>query len=123
MGVTLQTESDNVKVFRVRGLLKKKEFDEAIACEADRFRPGDHVRVLIIADHFLGLEKIEAWADGSFFIKYADLIDKIAIVGEPTSENDLMVFASADFRRVPIKFFCWPNITAAREWLKKDNAE
>jgi hypothetical protein len=118
MGATLQTESSNIKVLRIRGVLKKKELDEAIACEGTRSPSGDHVRLLVIADTFMGFEKGEAFEDiSSFFIKYGDHIDKIAIVGEPGWEHDLTLFAAA----APVlKFFCWPNIAAAREWLNKD---
>lgn len=117
MGATLQTELNNIKVLRIRGLLKKKELEAAIVCEADRSPFGGHIRLLVIADTFVGFEKSEAWEDiSSFFTKYGGLIDKIAIVGESGWENDLTFFAAA----VPVfKFFCWPNITAAREWLKE----
>jgi hypothetical protein len=117
MGATLQTELNNIKVLRIRGLLKKKELDAAIACEADRSPSGDHIRLLVIADTFLGFEKSEAWEDiSSFFTKHGGHIDKIAIVGESGWENDLTLFAAV----VPaFKFFCWPNIAAAREWLKE----
>ena len=118
MGTTLETEPSNIKVLRIRGFLKKKELDAAIACEADRSPSGGHVRLLVIADNFVGFEKSEAWEDiSSFFIKYGDFIDKIAIVGEPGWENDLTLFAAA----VPVlRFFCWPNFAAAREWLNED---
>ena len=117
MGTTLETEPSNIKVLRIRGFLKKKELDAAIACEADRSPSFGHIRLLVIADTFLGFEKTEVWEDiSSFFTKYGGLIDKAAIVGESRWENDLTLFAAA----VPVlKFFCWPNITAAREWLKE----
>jgi hypothetical protein len=117
MGAILETRSENIKVLRIDGILKKKELDAAIYKEAQSWGPQAHVALLVIAENFEGFEKNEDWGDLSFFIKHGDQIDKIAIAADPKWKDDLMIFAAAGFRRAPVEFFTLTNVTAARAWL------
>ena len=117
MGVTVQQEEGNVRVLRVMGMLKKSELDAVTRAEAEQWGPATRIKVLVIADKFEGWERTEEWGDVSFFMKYGDKIEKIAIVADPKWETELMVFAAAGFRRAPVKFFPSGQITSARAWL------
>jgi stage II sporulation SpoAA-like protein len=117
MGVTVEREEGSVRILRVAGMLKKAEFDAVLTAEAKQWEPQTRVKVLVLAEGFQGWERNEGWGDLSFFLKYGDQIDKIAIVGDPKWEDDLLMFAAAGFRRAPVKFFPTGQTASARGWL------
>ena len=71
------------------------------------------MKLLVLAEGFQGWERNEDWGDLSFFMKYGDQIDKIAIVADPKWETELLIFAAAGFRRAPVKFFPSRQITVS----------
>ena len=117
MAVTIQKEEGNIRVMRVAGMLKKSEFDAVTRAEAEQWRPETRVRLLVLAEGFQGWVGSEEWGDLSFFLKYGDQVDKIAIVADPKWKDDLMMFAAAGFRRAPVKFFPSGKADQARAWL------
>jgi hypothetical protein len=117
MGVAVEKEEGNVRTLRIAGMLKKSEFDAVITAEAREWKPETRVRLLVLAEGFQGWEGSEEWGDLSFFLKYGDQIDKIAIAGDPKWETELMIFAAAGFRRAPVKFFPTGQTASARAWL------
>ncbi len=117
MSVTLEKEEGQLGVLRIAGLLKKSELDAIATAEAKQWGPQTRVKLLVVADGFQGWEQNADWGDLSFFLKHGDKIDKIAIVGDPKWETELMIFAAAGFRRAPVKFFPLPQIASARAWL------
>ncbi len=119
MTVTLEREEKGMRVLHITGLLKKTEFDRVLYAEAQQWSPETRVRVLVLAEGFQGWVGSEEWGDLSFFLKYGDRIDRIAIVAEPKWQDDLMMFAAAGFRRAPVKFFPSGKVTQAREWLSE----
>ncbi len=117
MGVTLLQLEDNVRVLRIAGILKKSEFDAVINAEVAEWGPQTRVKVLVVAEGFQGLERGEQWGDVSFFMKYGDQVDKIAIVADPKWETDMLMFSAEGLRRGPVKFFRLDQMAAARAWL------
>ncbi len=116
MGATIEKEG-NLRVLRITGLLKKSEYDAALAIEARQWGPAIRVKLLVIVEDFKGWERGADWGDMSFFETHGDQIDKIAIVGNLQWESDLLAFAGAGFRRAPVKFFPVDQLPAARAWL------
>ena len=117
MAVTIEREKGNVIVLRVTGLIRKSEWDAALAAEAGQWRPTTHVKVLVIMEDFKGLERGADWGDITFFDAHGDQIDKIAIVADAKWEVEILAFAGAGFRRAPVKFFPMSQLTSARAWL------
>jgi hypothetical protein len=117
MGATIEREEGNLRVLRITGLLKKSEFDAALATEASQWGPTTRVKVLVIVENFNGWERGADWGDMTFFETHGDQIDKIAIVADPQLETDLLMFAGAGFRRAPVKFFSTNQLAQARAWL------
>ena len=117
MNVTIQQEEGNVRVLRITGLLRKSEMDSVLATEAREWGPTTRVKVLVIVEEFEGFERGTDWEDMSFFEKYGDQIDKIAIVADPQLEMDFLMFAGAGLRRAPVKFFSAIQLALARAWL------
>jgi len=116
MAVTIQREEGDLRVLRISGPLKKEQFDAVINTEAQAWEPQTRVRLLVLAEGFQGWERNDAWGDLSFFVKYGDRVDKIAIVADPKWEDDLTMFAGAGFRRAPVKFFPPPRRDETRRW-------
>jgi hypothetical protein len=119
MGVTLLHLDNNVRVLRIAGVLKKSEFDEVINAEAAQWGPRTRVKVLVVAEGFQGWEGTEEWGDITFFMKYGDQVDKIAIVADPKWETDLLMFSAEGLRRGPVKFFRLEQMAFARAWLEE----
>ena len=57
------------------------------------------------------------WGDISFYAEHGDKMGKIAIVGDPKQETDLMMFMGAGIRPMPMKFFPLNQLEQARAWL------
>ncbi len=119
MAVTIQRESDKLLVVRITGLLKKSELDDIQAAAAKQLstKSESRINILIIVENFQGWERNADWGDISFYAEHGDKMGKIAIVGDPKYETDLMMFMGAGIRPVPIKFFPLNHLGQAREWL------
>ncbi len=119
MAVTIQLESNKLIVMRITGLLRKSELDDAQAAAVKQLsiEPGGRINILIIVDNFQGWERNADWGDMSFYAEYGDKMGKIAIVGDPKQETDLMMFMGAGIRPMPIKFFPLNQLGQARAWL------
>jgi hypothetical protein len=117
MGATIQQEGSSLRVLRITGLLKKSEMDSALAAEARKWTPATKVKVLVVVENFQGWERGADWGDVSFLLEHDDVIEKIAIVGDPKWEAEFLTFAGAGFRRAPVKFFPSTQVAPARVWL------
>lgn len=53
----------------------------------------------------------------SFIVKYGDKITKIAVVGDPSWESDMMQFVGAGVRSAPVRYFNPNQLAAAKDWL------
>jgi hypothetical protein len=117
MGVKIQAEEGNLRVMRISGLLKKSEMDAALAAEARKWGPAIRIKALVVMENFEGFERSADWGDISFLIKYDHQVDKIAIVGDPKWESEMLIFAGAGFRQGQVKFFPLTQLAKARAWL------
>jgi len=117
MGATIQQEKGNLRVLRITGLLKKSEFDAALATEASQWGPATRVKVLVILEDFEGWERGADWGDVTFFFAHDHQIEKIAIVADPRWETGATVFAGTGLRQGQVKFFPLSQLTLARAWL------
>jgi hypothetical protein len=66
---------------------------------------------------FQGWKTGDDWHDMTFYMTYGDAIQRIAIVGDERWRDLTMMFASADLRRAPVKFFAEDSLVNARAWL------
>jgi hypothetical protein len=120
MPASLRHESSNVFRMDVRGLLLKSELDSCQQRLVEEFPHTGAVKLLVFLDDFEGWERGAAWNDLSFYARYGNNIERIAIVGEERWRHVAMMFASADLRRAPVEFFREQNEAAARAWLASD---
>jgi hypothetical protein len=117
MGITVQEESPDVYILRISGLLKKSELDAVQDMAAAKWTPDTRVKLLVIAEDFKGWDRDPDWGDLAFYAEHGDQIIKIAIVGDPKLEAELLMFMGAGFRSSPVKFFLSNQLEQARQWL------
>lgn len=117
MGATIEREEGNLRVLRITGLLRKSEWDSALATEAEHWRPETRLKVLVIVKDFKGWERGADWGDMDFFVEHDHQIEKIAIVADPKWKLETLMFAGAGVRSAQVKFFPESQLTMARAWL------
>jgi hypothetical protein len=117
MSLTMEHEHDNVVRLDLRGRLLKADFDhsqEWLKLEIER---TGSVRLLIVLDGFTGWDPGAPWNDLSFYTKYGDAIDRIAIVGPERWRSHMLMFAGADLRKGAVEYFMPGAVASARAWL------
>jgi hypothetical protein len=104
-------------VVRLTGMIRKAEMD-TIQNEAIKELPAEKkVRILVIAEDFLGWQRGDPWGDVSFIANYGDRMEKMAIVAEPKWQDQLLMFTGAGLRSTKIEFFPSDRLAEARTWL------
>lgn len=115
--VTVQHEGGDLWVYRLTGLVKKAELDAAQISLWQRAGQGTKIRQLVLLEDFQGWEKGAAWGDLSLTVAHGDDIEKMAIVGDPRWETEVLMFVGAGVRRTLIQFFSSGREAEARRWL------
>jgi SpoIIAA-like len=119
MPIGLEQEADSIFRIEMRGMLRKADLDRCqarLAAEMSRLGP---VRLLFVLDGFAGWEPRDNWSDLTFYAKYNDRIDRIAIVGDERWRSEALMFAGAELRRAPVEYFAGSSREdgGARAWL------
>jgi hypothetical protein len=119
MPIALEQEAGNVFRIEIRGMLRKADLDRCQAQLATELPSLGTVRLLFVLDGFEGWEPRDNWSDLTFYIKYGDCIDRIAIVGDERWRSEALMFAGAEMRRGPVAFFdvSSSDVRDARAWL------
>ena len=110
-------QHDRLLVLRVSGELKKSELD-AVQFEFVKKNAGaGTVKLLVLLENFTGWERGADWGDTDFFFSHRNEFEKIAVVGNPRWEAQVLAFSGAGLRKGPVKFFPETNESEARAWL------
>jgi hypothetical protein len=118
MTATLRNERDNLFRLDLTGLLRHDEFSRAQqALVVHLSESGQPARLLIQLDDFAGWDPSGEWSDLNFFATYGSRIERIAIVGEERWKELALMFAGAELRLAPVRFFPRSELADAREWL------
>lgn len=117
MPLTMEHEHDNVFRLDLQGRLRKVDFEHCEQQLEDRIVRTGPVRLLIMLDGFTGWDPGAPWNDLAFYMKHGDAIERIAIVGPDRWRNHMLMFAGADLRRAPVKYFPPGTAAEARTWL------
>jgi hypothetical protein len=117
MSTIIEKEADSTWQFRVTGMLKKSELDEAQAGAREEIARGGQIKVLLLLEEFQGWEPGADWADMEFAYTHGNQIEKIAIVADPKWETEALMFVGAGFRRTKVQFFPSADLARARTWL------
>jgi SpoIIAA-like len=117
MSINLERQDERLIVVRVAGKLTKVELDGA-QNEAMRDVPSaGPIKVLVLLENFTGWERNEDWGDTDFFFSHRNDVEKIAVVGDPSWEAQVLAFTGAGLRKGPVKFFAETSEQEARAWL------
>jgi hypothetical protein len=119
MSAILDYQTDNIYLLRVGGTLKKAELDAAQAGFAQLIADAGPVKLLVVMEGFTGWERGAAWDDTEFFFSHRNDFEKIAVVGDPRWEAEVMAFTGAGLRKGPVKFFPETGESEARAWLEE----
>jgi hypothetical protein len=102
---------------KIRGILKKADYDRIIEIAKEAIAREGKIRALIIAEAFEGWERHEGWGDVSFMNQQGQQIEKMAIVGDEKWKDDAFAFTAKGFRPTAIEFFPVSRVNEARTWL------
>jgi SpoIIAA-like len=117
MSANLEQHDGRLCVLRVEGELKKSELDAAQFEFAAKIAGAGTVKLLVLLEDFTGWERGEEWGDTEFFFSHRDEFEKIAVVGHPRWEAQVLAFTGAGLRKGPVKFFPETGEPEARAWL------
>ena len=102
---------------KIRGMLKKADYDRMIQIAKEPIERHGKVRALVILEAFEGWERHERWGDVSFMSEQGRHIEKMAIVGDEKWQDDAVAFTAKGFRDTVIEFFNPSRVNEARTWL------
>jgi hypothetical protein len=117
MPAMLHHDSGNIYRLDISGLLSREEFafaEDELAIAIARIGSA---RLLCVLKEFQGWNTAGDWHNMDFYMKHGDTIERIAVVGEERWRDLTLMFASADLRQAPVKFFPASSLVTAREWL------
>ena len=117
MSACLEQHPDRLLILRVGDKLKKSELDAVQTEFAKQIAGTGSVRLLVVLENFTGWERGDDWGDTDFFFSHRDDFEKIAVVGNPRWEAEVMAFTGAGLRQGPVKFFLETGESEARAWL------
>jgi hypothetical protein len=120
MPATVRSEGGNCYRVDVNGLLRKSEMEKAQATLLQEIAHAGKVRLLFVLRDFKGWEKGPDWGDLRFYEAHGQSLERMAIVGEERWRDEAMMFALADLRKAPTRYFLPEQIDGARVWLAQD---
>ena len=102
---------------KIRGMLKKADYDRIIQIAKEAIAREGKVRALVIIEGFEGWERSGDWGDVSFMMEQGQHIEKMAIVGDEKWRDDARASTAKGFRPTAIEFFPESRLGEARKWL------
>src|SRR5262245_9543837 len=115
MPVEVIDASGKLLQVKIRGMLKKADYDRIIQVAKEAIAREGKIRALAVLEGFEGWERHEGWGDVSFMMAKGQQIEKMAIVGDEKWRDDALAFTAKGFRPTAIEFF--PAANEARMWL------
>ena len=117
MPVDIIDVSGKLLQLKVRGMLKKADYDRIIQIAKESIAREGKIKALVILEGFEGWERHEDWGDVSFMMDEGQQIEKMAIVGDEKWRDDALAFTAKGFRPTVIEFFAASRLNQARTWL------
>jgi hypothetical protein len=109
----------NVISMTISGKLDVEDYD-SFAPELEKFiKEHENVRMLIQLEDFKGWTAGALWEDSKFGIRNFNGIERIAIVGDKSWENGMVVFARV-FTKADIRCFDSGDLQAGLKWVTED---
>ncbi len=115
MAMEMRVEDQRLMVVRVRGVLRRTEFDDCQRAASKVIGEVGHVATLILLEGFQGWERGDQWGDVSFLFEHDSDIEKMAIVGQRRWHDEVLMFVGAGLRHSAVRYF--DDEASARAWL------
>jgi hypothetical protein len=117
MSANLEQNDARLLVLRVGGELKKSELDAVQSEFVEKTSGAGTVKLLVLLENFTGWERGADWGDTDFFFSHRNDFERIAVVGNPQWEAQVLAFTGPGLRKGPVKFFPETGESEARAWL------
>ena len=117
--------ADKVLTVRVSDRLTGEQWQAAQRAAAEQLKDWrDDIRMLVIVEaDFAGWDRrAGAWDESPFQSRFDRQIDRMAIVGQKTWEDLVLMFVGKGLRRAKIEYFPPVDVAKARDWLTSDGA-
>jgi hypothetical protein len=112
----LDLTKDNLIAFKVKGKVKKSDYDVLQALLEKTEREFDTRKLYVEIDSVEGIEAAALWEDVKTYFRHFKDLDKIAFVG-PTDFISTLAKMSQPFVAGEVKVFGENEVMAAREWI------
>ena len=119
MSATFEHQTDNLYLLKIVGELKKSDLENSQTDFVDYLAEAGAIKLLVLLEDFTGWEPGVEWGENSFFFTHGDYLEKIAIVGDPQWETEVMTFGGAGLRKGHMKYFSPSGESEARAWLSE----
>ena len=119
MPATLQRDTGNTVRIDISGRLTAADFAVLERSAASEIEQAGKIRLLVVLTGFDGWAPGGDWRDRAFFVRHADNIERIAIIGDERWRSEALMFAGADLRQAPVSFFRTDDGASAEAWLAK----
>jgi hypothetical protein len=116
VSVSLRHDSGNVYRVDISGRMKEEDLKAVQRAAAAEIQRGGRIRLLIMLTDFAGWDDA-CGRDLGFYFRHGSDVERMAIVGEDRWRSEALMFAGADLRRAPVKFFRTREALQAATWL------
>jgi hypothetical protein len=117
MSVEVTDASGKLLQLKVRGKLRKADYDRMIQIAKEAIRREGKILALVTLEGFEGWEWHGDWGDVSFMMQEGQHIEKMAIVGDEKWRDGALAFTAKGFRPTAIEFFPPSRLNEAHTWL------
>ena len=119
MPASLQRDTGNIVRIEISGRLTAADFAVLQRTAASEIEQAGKIRLLVVLNGFEGWAPGGDWRDLGFYIRHADNIERIAIIGDERWRSEALMFAGADLRQAPVSFFRTDDGGTAQAWLAR----
>ena len=117
MPIALHHEGGDTYRLDISGRMERPEYVRLEGELAATLERAGAVRLLCVLENFEGFGTSEAWSNLDFYARHGDAIHRIAIVGNEQWRDESLMFAAADLRKAPVRYFVEADLARARQWL------
>jgi hypothetical protein len=119
MPAIFQRDTANIYRLEISGRLTAADFAVLQRSAASEIEQAGKIRLLVVLTGFEGWAPGGNWSDLGFYVRHADNIERIAIIGDERWRSEALMFVGADLRRSPVSFFRTAESERAEEWLAR----
>lgn len=116
----LDMTKDNLLAFKVKGEIRKEDYDKINDILEKTGKEHEKLKLFIDMESIEGIKPAALWEDFKTYFRHIGKIRRIAVVGESGITKTLTQMANP-FIRGKVKFFPREETVPAREWITRDD--